>query len=421
MEVTLSIANILQLCCLAAILALVLELTLAAILSTLSRRYKGKPLTEVKELVHYGGLIPRKSVYNDALKKANNDLWRRADKHLSWTTEQKSAWVMEQFNKRYKDLSILEDYFMGIYKEAIAIQQSPAVGDNIHGVLKKMRADGLLCKDYDSLVSVWHDIDDRCAVFLSGYVKLMKSQGALEDITDVRWESAVAISAMYYCRYNCKAYLYYSPETATEWKDMYFLASLIMCSSGGVFKKRSKKMEENIKVVHVKDKSSTETIKRLTAELSVANAQSRKMAQDTAAYYNKIIKQQAKRIEELQASTPAEAVQQVQGTQERLLFELPSYRVLWVGGHPTTTRKVSEMFPGWDVVEVNKLPDIYPDADICFVHTGYIGHAQFNHVRAHFKGAVLPCNGTNLDILHDELKSTYTSYVLNTRREEGQV
>lgn len=415
LEVTLPVTAIVQLCLTTTGIAILLLALSTAILTSLRQKYKGKPLTEVKELVHYGGLIPRKSAFNKALDKADKDLWRRADKHQSWTTEQKSAWVMEQLEKRYKDLSILETYFMGIYSEALAIQKAPAGGDKVRSVVKKMKADGLICMDYDSLLSIWHDLDDRCAIFLHGYVKLMRETGQLEDITEVRWESAIAISAMYFCRYNCKSYLYFMPSTAVEWKDLYFMASLIMCSSSGVFKRRVKKAE-SVKVVHVKDQSSTETIKRLTAELDVANTQSRKMAQDTAAYYNKIIKQQAKRIEELQSSNPVEEEQQSQDTTESLMFELPMYRVLWVGGHPTTTRKVSEMFPGWDIIEVDKLPDDYPDADICFVHTGYIGHTQYKHVRAHFKGAVLPCNGTNLDILHDELKAAYTAYVLNTHR-----
>lgn len=360
----------------------------------------------------FGGIIPRKSAYRKEFSAAVDRYYSKGERKGVLPVGLDAETVVKYIYEQDANLGIMHDYFTAMDDQGTTINKNLKLQHRevCRAIYRSLKSDSLIKDSIEALIEEWRDIDYRCYTLLW---RLVYDMDKSLPISKAVWTDAILYSLYYVCRYNGVAIDYYVPDDVEEWKDLYFMCSCFVLNT--VHRETQVPKQEKVvtKVIHVVDESSKERIEKLTQELADAETQSRRMAQDTAAYYNKIVKQQAKLLQELEAKLPTEA-EQVQSVEpeRQLLYDLPTYRVLWVGGHPKTTRRVAELFPGWDIIEVDKLPDDYPDADICFVHVGYLGHKQFNHLRSKFHGTVLSCNSTNIDRLHEELKEVYTSYVL---------
>lgn len=104
-----------------------------------------------------------------------------------------------------------------------------------------------------------------------------------------------------------------------------------------------------------------------------------------------------------------EQAEQLLSSDEDLL-DLPEEGVLFVGGRPALVNRLKQEHPSWKfAAKVSELPDTIND--IVFFYYRHSGHKVRYKLDSACTNGVIYCQGTNLGLLHENMRMMYTSFM----------
>ncbi len=366
-------------------------------------------------------LIPRRSTYYRVLGRDGTRIIKETQRKSSYFNEEDlvtkcsiNILAVHPELSTYSDIFNAQELATASWKDKGINRES-----GVRGIYKSLKADGLICSTITELLQTWEDIDSRVYGFLCPHVEgALENFGMSAPLTKETWLVGISHALMYLCRYDAPAMARYIPKTSLEWEDMYLLISLnIILKTSYLVDQIALAAKIPTTVVKVKDEESTKRVETLTQRIAKLEAEQRKMATDTASYYGKLVKSQAKELALLREKlSKFEAVNgDVENKEDTgnswVPQPLPKTNVTFVAAHPSTQLKLAELYPDWDYIPVDMLPKSYPDNPICFVNTSHISHVQYNHVKAYCPSTILVCSLKNMDRLLDEMATSFNNYL----------
>lgn len=297
---------------------------------------------------------------------------------------------------------------------------------DIRRIRRKLQKLNMYPKKLEEVVNILFDFDPVVGMHMCVlFDKHRRNPSSV--ITDDIWCIATYYALYAFNMEKCEDFVWDLPSEEDEQFQFFYILCLFL--SLLVLAPASEKTE--IEAVKQKDAKEMEVLQEkvrrletqvcdLSTENSALKATLRSEVNKAIIPLEQTISKQQKELQELQAELDflreLRSVEENEDcTEDTQLLELPPYAV-FIGGHNILQTKLRSLFPNWKILSCDDKKADVGETDIIFLYTDYISHSQFKRVKGLYAGKLVYCYGTNLDILTDSMRKSYTQFMLGTSK-----